>query len=552
MSFDPDTYLKEKAGGFDPDAYLKQKADTGGPAAYVPNAADAGEPSRLEAFLRGGGQGATFGFGDEWGGVIPAIAQAITHGETDKDGHPLSAADVYREYRDETRAKNAAAEKAHGGYYLGGNVAGGLLTAPLLPGGAAAKGALGAAKAATLGSALRTGAALGAVSGLGASNADLTTGDGGQYLRAAGDTALGTVAGTAFGGAGYAGAKYAPVLLRLARQKLENAAVASGRRVLLAGADSLSKREPVAADAVLESIRSGAILPGGTTKGAFNRLEKLTDHYGETYNAILSELESRGVTGPNARELADQLLARAKQIEPGELNDALVNESRKTAEKVLDKAEIAEVEGIAPTARLGLKQAEAMKRGLQRDAKYGRIEETGLNQEKRAVASILRQANEKAIADAAEKAGPNSELADIADMFVPVKAKLGNLIEAETAAQRGAARASQRGHFGLPDFLMGAAGLSHGSPMEALGLGLATNLLRNRGPSTAASTAYWGSVAAKKLAQTLAGAQNRSMYGSLLGSDLERAVTPEYQNPGNLLPATTEEAALAAALRRQK
>lgn len=207
--FNPDKFLAETApssgGGFDPDKFL---AETAAPAPRP-------VPGRGEAAYRGAVQGATMGFGDELAGAAGApILQLYRKYLAAKGVHltPQAAAeaeaagihgpqntgpdliDEYRAIRDQERGKNAAAESAHKGYYVGGNLAGAALTAPLLPGGATK----------SLGGAIKAGAALGAANGLGSSDADLTRGDVGSALL---DSGIGSAAGGAAGALGYGAGK---------------------------------------------------------------------------------------------------------------------------------------------------------------------------------------------------------------------------------------------------------------------------------------------------------------------------------------------------------
>lgn len=170
-------------------------------------------PSRAESALRGAGQGLTFGNGDEINGAVQAGADSflrgveMLRGEREKDFNPLHTVQHflqnYRNHRDAERRDNSAAENAHRGFYVGGNLLGGLATAPLLPGAGAGK-TLGQLALQGLG----TGAATGAAYGLGSSNADLTLGDLSQFGRAALDTGasglLGGVLGAALPPAGAA------------------------------------------------------------------------------------------------------------------------------------------------------------------------------------------------------------------------------------------------------------------------------------------------------------------------------------------------------------
>lgn len=155
------------------------------------------EPGFLMSLGRGGLQGATMGFGDELiGGGVTSLIQAganmLPKSLAQKwDVAQAPAGDAYRFGRDEERKANAAAQKAHKWAYLGGNVAGGLASAAVTPGFAAAKGAgLGMRALAGLGN----GVAQGAVFGLGASEAKDVAG----MVK---DTLTGGVVGGALGGA---------------------------------------------------------------------------------------------------------------------------------------------------------------------------------------------------------------------------------------------------------------------------------------------------------------------------------------------------------------
>lgn len=159
------------------------------------------KPSKTESAVRGFAQGGSFGFGDELAGAMGAAAGTL--GILDnKEG--LSVGDQYRQYRDEARLADKESEDANPGSYVAGQLAGGVATAPILPGGAAS----------ALGRAALTGAGYGAVSGVGASSADLTRGDTGGALR---DAAIGATVGAATGAAVHGAVKGAKSLWRKVR-----------------------------------------------------------------------------------------------------------------------------------------------------------------------------------------------------------------------------------------------------------------------------------------------------------------------------------------------
>lgn len=172
------------SGSWDTDAPTPDELGVKG----IKPVAPAADVSRLEALLRGGAQGATLGFSDELSGAGSAALGALKGKSLDE------IKDIYKKSRDESRTANEAAESAHPALYTTGSIGGSLLPAVLSGGlGEAAEGASALSR---LGSAAKTGAAIGAVNGLGDSNADLTSGS---------PSALGSAAGSALGGAALGG-----------------------------------------------------------------------------------------------------------------------------------------------------------------------------------------------------------------------------------------------------------------------------------------------------------------------------------------------------------
>jgi hypothetical protein len=130
------------------------------------------DPSELESFLRGGAQSASAGFADE---LTAGVESALT----DK---------TYEQSRQEAREAYKRAKDVNSKSYLAGELAGGLASL-LVPGGALAK--LGLAGKG-VGGAVKAGGILGGLTGLGASEADLTK-------LELGEAAKDTVAGGGFG-----------------------------------------------------------------------------------------------------------------------------------------------------------------------------------------------------------------------------------------------------------------------------------------------------------------------------------------------------------------
>lgn len=110
------------------------------------------DPSRTQAGLSGMAQGATFGFSDEMGAggdVLGDIIQGKT-GPTIQSqitGEDTSLSGKWRKYQKQRESANKTLSDAYPGTYMAGEVAGGLVTAPLMPELGAAKLLGGAGKA---------------------------------------------------------------------------------------------------------------------------------------------------------------------------------------------------------------------------------------------------------------------------------------------------------------------------------------------------------------------------------------------------------------------
>jgi hypothetical protein len=363
--------------------------------------------------------------------------------------------------------------------------------------------------------------ATGALTGFLGNDADLSDGVTEEEAVSAG---LSTVVGGATGDlattSGAILSRMTPAALRALRTWLENRAVSQGRRVLLNGADSLAGNKPVPDDVVREALDSGAIMPLGTTQGAFKRLEGLAKDRGEVYASILEELEKKGVRGPEAAALAAKLAQRGQELmtETG-ANKAVPNQFMDEAANIENLAR-----GGTPGAQgpmretLGLTQSEKVKRALQEQARYGKLEDTPINEAKKEIASTVREANEEAV-ERATATSPDLDLRQLGESFKPVKQTLGRTIGARDAAERGATAAAKRRGMSLSDYM--AAGMGSGLS-EQVSLGALNNFMRNRGTSTFASTAYGLSraagagarAAANNPAATRAG---MSEAGALLG-----------------------------------
>lgn len=327
---------------------------------------------------------------------------------------------------------------------------------------------------------------MGAISGVLGSDAELTT-EGRTpetMTEAAMSSGLGAGLGYIAPKIGDAVARVSPMVMRGVRSAAENLAVRMGRRVLQGGSDiAAATYKEVPPGAILEALRSGGIIPFGTTQGAYKRLEALAQQRGDVYGGILDELEGLGVQGPEAQKVADDLYQRAlESYKSTGVNKEVSQEFAKQGQNLIE---------ITPedTGRLGLQQAEAIKRDLQTRARFGLINETPLNEARKEISSTVRQANEDAITEAAAADPLHELLQGLAESFVPVKQQLGNTIAARDLAEKGTARIAGRNAVGLREAMMGAM-TSGGDPVTGTLNAAGFSFLKSRLPSAGASGLY--------------------------------------------------------------
>lgn len=458
-----------------------------------------------EALARGAGQGATAGMADEATGLLQAsqgpgtpwwmtspiamLAEATSGVPAEQRAAAAEMPDLgqggfgdrYRQARDSERALNEQAKEEHPVASFVGQALGGLPLAIATAG----------AGAPTLARSALQGAGLGAVSGAGGSEADATQGGLGQMLL---DALAGGVLGGAAGAAGYGLTK---ALAGPGAELLRRLGITQGRKVLTGGTKSISQAAAVSDEAVERALQEGAIKPLGTTAGASERLGVLREGAAKAYREAVEALEAAGVVGPERDALARAMMDKALRERANSLGSAVPGYMEKLAREMAQKpgvqvpGEMAQRVGSMgevieePVERLGLTQAENIKRALQDQAKkeYTKVAgNTQLGQAKMSSASQVRQAIEDAVEAQAGKAP------DAAAAFVPTKQRLGNLIEADEAALKALNSAQNKNSVSLRDLLV--AGLAPGGPVgQAVTLPLSM-LFRAFGPSTTAAGAY--------------------------------------------------------------
>lgn len=224
------------------------------------------EPSKSEAFLRGAGRGVTFGLGNNVNGFIQALGAKLFQDEK----RPFW--DSYRQNRDTFNREDARAEAAHRGHFIGGNVLGGLMTAPLLPG-----AGQGATLAQLAGHGAKVGAATGAAYGFGTSQGDLTRGEFGQV---AGDTTLGALLGGGLGagapvlasGAGWTARNVGAPMMSYLRGGYITPTQEAGRLMQRGVPLTLGRMDPSSAFGRIEELAANKVT-GGSVAAARQRTE---------------------------------------------------------------------------------------------------------------------------------------------------------------------------------------------------------------------------------------------------------------------------------------
>lgn len=299
----------------------------------------------------------------------------------------------------------------------------------------------------------------------------------GSLSEDAGGATVGGILGAAFHGLTKLPAKALPYL--------EEMALKYGRKAL-AGGGAISTAKKLSDPAVKEALDSGAITFGGTASGAADRLQALRGAVGSTYGEIVQKLEAAGIAGPEARVLAQSYWNEATTTRANTMQ-------RRVPKVFTEAAEDAAAKPTDATGRLSLTQTENLKRSLQDMAQssYKKLEPTELGSAQEKAASMMRQATEDAIdqgVNANRGLRRNQTLQDLAASFVPVKQRLGNLIEASQVANEAASRAARNKSISLTDTIAGAAGLAHGDPMQAMAATGVNKFLRERGASSGAVT----------------------------------------------------------------
>lgn len=271
MAFDPSKPFEEV--GFDPSKPFEDVQEG---------------PSKLEAGLRGIASGATLGFEDEIVGALKAAGAKITGDE------PFT--DLYRKYRDMERRNNLLSKEAHPWIYGAGEVAGGIGSLAI-PG----VGAIGAAGKGVASAALG-GAKIGAITGLGTSEADITRGNVAGAIEDVGKgTAIGGVLGA---GAGLVG----KALQKKTAEKLAEKSIGAGEEI----SERQAARE--GQETIGQTLLERQIPLSGSKQKMVTKIDEASEQlYNELEDILQKSKEQIDKTQKVPLELSERFLSPTKQ-----------------------------------------------------------------------------------------------------------------------------------------------------------------------------------------------------------------------------------------------
>lgn len=366
--------------------------------------------SKLESALQGAGQGASVGFGDELSGAAGYIA-----------GKLGLAPDVgYEYYRDYARNKDKEAQEANPYTYGASQLLGGATTA-VLPGLGAAnsfKGAVG------------TGATLGGLGGVGASESDM------RSLQMLKDAATGAAIGGAAGGAAQKLGQY----LTGAKPVTENL-----NRI----ADKLAEKATGATAAQAEQFAPGAgkILREQKLVGFWDspaniaqKVAAAEKQSGQNIGAALKTLDDKGVTA-SVDNVVNSINRKIDELNKVPGNEAAIKKLNKVIENLYERGE----------SNLPLSSGEIAKRNYQ-----GQVDWKASPNKRNALYKVA-DAFRQEVEDAATAADPA-----LAEAFIKDKQLFSVLRPIKEAAERRATQLNQSPLGGIGDMMSAAAGAPAG------------------------------------------------------------------------------------------
>ena len=455
----------------------------------IPEVVDS-PPSTLEAIGRGGAQGLTLGFGDEISGGVRATIDRLMNGPRESVVLEPSFIDKYKEFRDESRAANEAAEEAHPLAYGGTRFVGAV--APAVAATVATKGAAApVALRALAPTGIKGLAALAATEGVGYSEADLTEGEVRDLAR---DAALSGLMGA---GVGYGGQKLSKLIKpQAAVERLDDVAQKTGMRSLGFTKKLLNTelKEVQANEATRLARRRGLIKPFGDPNAMQEAAEGISKESGEAMGAFLKDQSSgatRALKAGSRPQLREQFLFDPKRsigelesLRPKGLNLGDNADINRVIDKAVDTVKAKgtiNARGEYALRPIPWEEARGLKTQIQGMANWDTAASNEVNNMKRSLGRKIRDSFMSQLEDAAESRGKGAG-------FDAFKQNVKNYGSAETLQDALQNRiSSEKGNsiVGLRD-LLAAMGVSSGTGSVGAGatVGVGFKLARKYGNQT--------------------------------------------------------------------
>lgn len=427
------------------------------------------------AALRGFGQGVTADFGDELGAGLQAglqgLSNALPEGALEwadiDNRYAQDAGDVYRQARTENRAQLRQDMAEHPVASTLGNVGGSVVLGGIAPG------------AGTYGQA----AALGAASGLGASEYDLTDPTARNVGGAVADTLTGTALGVAGQYIGEQAGRAIPALARRGQQALtetaqEKALKAAG--YIQKDLKPMIRRDPasVARQGQVLLEERGLITPGATVEDISGRIGSSLDAYGDQIGRARREADALGATfdmEPFLQKVEQDILA------PIAGDPAVRREANELRRLISGYRQLA-----AQRGGIGFEEAANLKTRLEKTINFGNAWNTGGPAEN--AERFVKALDSNFASELYRQLDQVLEPGAFAS-YRDAMARYGPLKEALDKSRQGIAREGGNASFGLRDYLAGAAGSIFG-PAGAIVAPVVNKVLRQRGDSAIARGAY--------------------------------------------------------------
>ncbi len=454
--------------------------------------------------------------------------------------------DVYREARGENEAETAALRKQHPGYFLGGNLAGGVLLAKAPGLGLLGEAKPGAGLATRLGAAAKAGATYGAVNAAGKAHAD-------DPLQYAGEVGLGAGLGGLAGGLLQGGGELLGAGAR---------AMAPALRKYLS---DLAARQGVKQLAHLQGGISTDAIPGGVAGGSDRVVQAGADlrqlgqiaPFRSSKSALDNILEQKSDIGQQiggmTRSLDQRLTAAGKQADPS-VNVDVMNVMDRVQKEVIDplrNSHVFENKALADGVEKRLFEFAnlANKNGLasltdahQYRAQFdkplfwaGDPDRKMLGEQIHKMRSIIDDEVDQKIGAAGKAVGSGSE----GDTWEKLKRSYSSLSIGGDLATIGKEKELKNASVGLRDYLGLASGVAAGHPMLGAAFGAGTHLARNYGPGVSSAIAGLGEKVAGALPAEVPAAVRSSGAFATIKAMLDGG-EKQPANPMRALDATAQ------------